>query len=313
MAKGRYLVTGGAGFIGSHLCDFVMKEGFEVLAIDSLITGRMENIQGLVKKPGFEFRKQDLSQGLKVEGDLAGIFHMASPASPVDYVKLPIETLRTGSMATDHVLALAVEKKAPVLVASTSEIYGDPLQHPQTESYWGNVNPIGIRSCYDEAKRYLEALTMAYHRVHKIQSVIIRIFNTYGPRMRVDDGRVVPNFCAQAIRGEDLTVYGEGKQTRSFCYVDDLVRGLWAALQSRDPQPFNLGNPHEVPILEFAKIIIELSGKKLSIKSRPMPEDDPKRRCPNIERAQKVLGWKPQVNLAEGLKTTYKYFEDTLA
>lgn len=304
----RILVTGGGGFVGSHLCDALLLKGAKVLAIDNFITGRNRNLAHLSGNAAFELLEQDVTLPLKIGGQVDGIFHMASPASPVDYAKHPIETLRVGSIGSDNVMALALEKKCPVLVASTSEVYGDPQEHPQKESYWGHVNPTGPRGCYDEAKRYQEALTMAYFRVHRVETRIARIFNTYGPRMRVDDGRVVPNFCMQALRGEPLTVYGDGKQTRSFCYVDDLVRGILKLLQSPYHEPVNLGNPGEYTILDFAEKIIVLTGSSSKIVHKPLPEDDPKLRRPDISKAREILGWEPGVSLEEGLKKTIEYF-----
>lgn len=306
--KGRYLVTGAAGFIGSHLCERLLGEGCSVLGMDNFITGSQGNLRELVPNPAFEFVEQDIVRPFGVDGELAGIFHLASPASPVDYAKLPLETLHVGAIGSDRVLQLAVEKRCPVLVASTSEVYGDPLEHPQKESYWGNVNPIGPRGCYDESKRYLEALTMAYHRVHGLDTRIVRIFNTYGPRMRLDDGRVVPNFFTQALAGRDLTVYGDGKQTRSFCYVEDLVEGILRNFALGDNEPVNLGNPHEVSILEFAERILALSGAGVRISYHALPQDDPKTRCPDISKAKRLLGWDPKVPLDQGLARTMEYF-----
>lgn len=306
--KGRYLVTGGAGFIGSHLCDFLLAQGCDVLAVDNFITGRPQNIRHLLGNKKFSFLEQDIIQPLKIEGQFAGILQFASPASPVDYLKYPIETLRVGAIGSDHVLALALEKKCPILVASTSEVYGDPEQHPQKESYWGNVNTVGPRGCYDESKRYLEAVTMAYRRVHNVQTRIVRIFNTYGPRMRTDDGRVVPNFCIQAMSGQDITVYGDGSQTRSFCYVSDLVEGILRLLQIDHAEPVNLGNPDEYTILQFAENIKNLAGSKSKMAFKALPQDDPKQRKPDITKAISLLGWKPTVTLNEGLKNTFSYF-----
>ncbi len=305
---GRFLVAGGAGFIGSHLCEKLLDGGASVLAVDNLITGSLENLRGLFGRQGFEFLEHDITVRREWSGGFAGIFNMASPASPIDYARLPIETLRVGSVGSEELLILARDQRCPILVASTSEVYGDPLEHPQVESYWGNVNPIGPRSCYDEAKRYMEALTMAYRRVHGVQTRIIRIFNTYGPRMRAGDGRVVPNFCMQALRGENLTVYGRGDQTRSFCYVDDLVEGILRTFASDHGLPINLGNPNEMTIRQFAERIIVLSGKKLSITEEPLPQDDPKTRRPDISLAKRILGWEPKVDLDSGLRATYDYF-----
>lgn len=308
LSKGRYLVTGGAGFIGSHLCERLLDLDCDVVSVDNFITGRPHNLRTLLRRGRFSHLEQDLVRGLKLDGGLAGIFHFASPASPVDYQNYPIETLHVGAVGTDNVLKLAVEKACPVLMASTSEVYGDPLQHPQKESYWGNVNPIGPRGCYDESKRYLEALTMAYQRARGARTRIVRIFNTYGPRMRTDDGRVVPNFCLQALKREKLTVYGEGRQTRSFCYVDDLVEGILRLMQCEHPEPVNLGNPTEFTILDFAKKIIALSESSSEIEYRPLPQDDPKTRCPDITRAKQLLGWEPKIGVDEGLKLTLDYF-----
>jgi len=313
LPKGRYLVTGGAGFIGSFLCERLVELGCEVLSFDNYITGRPENVRGLLGNRLFQQVEQDITLPLKVDGGLAGIFHFASLASPVDYAKYPIETLQVGSLGTDNVLKVAVEKKCPVLVASTSEVYGDPLKHPQTESYWGNVNPIGPRGCYDESKRYLEALAMAYHRTKAVHTRIIRIFNTYGPRMRTDDGRVVPNFCMQALADQDVTIYGDGSQTRSFCFVDDLVEGILRMIQLDHFEPVNLGNPDEYQIKEFATRIIAMAGSKSRIVSQPLPQDDPKTRCPDIAKAKKLLGWEPKVKLDEGLRKTFDYFRTRIA
>lgn len=306
--NGRYLVTGGAGFIGSHLCETLLERNCEVVAVDNFITGRRENIRHLLGNSRFHLCDQDLTLPLEFAGGFAGIFHLASPASPVDYAKYPIETLRVGSIGSDHVLGLAKTKRCRVLVASTSEVYGDPKEHPQKETYWGNVNPIGLRGCYDESKRYLEALTMAHHRMVGLDTRIVRIFNTFGPRMRTDDGRVVPNFCIQAKRGEDLTVYGDGSQTRSFCYVSDLVEGLIRLFSSDYCEPVNLGNPHEMTILQFAEQVLQISGSKSKIIFQSLPEDDPKLRQPDISLARKLLSWEPKVSLIEGLKRTYEYF-----
>jgi nucleoside-diphosphate-sugar epimerase len=303
-----FVVTGGSGFLGSHLCELLLTIGGRVIAVDDFITGRKHNVAHLLENPEFELVEQDITRPLEIHGAVGGIFHLASPASPVDYAKHPIETLRAGAAGADNVLALAKEKKCPVLIASTSEVYGDPLQHPQKESYWGNVNPIGPRGCYDESKRYQEALAMAYHRVHDLPIRIVRIFNTYGPRMRTNDGRVVPNFCIQALRGEPLTVYGDGKQTRSFCYVDDLLDGFLRLFATPHTEPVNIGNPDEYTILEFAKKIIALTGSKSIITLEPLPVDDPKVRCPDVSKAKKLLGWRPVTTLDEGLKATVDYF-----
>lgn len=308
--KGRYLVTGGAGFIGSHLCEALVDEGCEVIAVDNFVTGRPENVKSLLGNSLFSLIEHDILKPIPLSGNLAGIFHLASPASPVDYQKLPIETLQVGSIGSDNVLSLAKEKDCPIVVASTSEVYGDPLQHPQEEKYWGNVNPIGPRGCYDESKRYMEALTMAYRRVHGVKTRIVRIFNTYGPRMRLDDGRVVPNFCMQALANAPLTVYGDGSQTRSFCYVEDLVAGLIKALHTEYQNPVNLGNPLEMTILEFAKRIIGLCQSRSSLEFRELPEDDPKIRKPDINLAKQVLQWEPQVDLQTGLEKTVQFFRE---
>lgn len=308
LPNGRYVVTGGAGFIGSHLCERLLDDGCTVVAVDNFITGRRENVRHLLTRSQFSLVEQDLIAALDLDGGVAGVFHLASPASPVDYAKYPIETLRVGAMGTDHVLQFALSKRCRVLVASTSEIYGDPLEHPQRETYWGNVNTVGPRGCYDESKRYLEALTMAYHRVHRLQTRIVRIFNTFGPRMRTNDGRVVPNFCIQARDGAPLTVFGDGGQTRSFCFVSDLVDGLVKLFASDHPEPMNLGNPNEMTILQFAQNILALSGSPSKIEFQPLPVDDPKKRKPDISLAKRVLGWEPKVTLEEGLRVTYRYF-----
>jgi dTDP-glucose 4,6-dehydratase len=305
----RYLVTGGAGFIGSHLCEALLNRGASVVAVDNFITGRPENIRHLLSSSRFEFVEQDIVRPLNLSGGFGGVFHMASPASPIDYAKLPIETLHVGAIGSDNVMKFALAKNCPVLVASTSEVYGDPLVHPQVESYWGNVNPIGPRGCYDESKRYMEALTMAYHRVHGMPTRIIRIFNTYGPRMRMNDGRVVPNFCMQALRGQSLTLYGNGSQTRSFCFVSDLVEGILRTLVKGDSMPVNLGNPLELTIGQFAERIAALAGHKAKVEYLPLPEDDPKTRRPDISRAKAMLHWEPQVALDDGLRETIAYFK----
>lgn len=310
---GRYLVTGGAGFVGSHLCEALLARGCEVVVVDNFITGRPENVKHLLGNSRFRLIEQDVVNPLKLDGAYAGIFHMASPASPVDYARYPIETLHVGAIGSDNVMKLAVEKRCPILVASTSEVYGDPLQHPQRETYWGNVNPVGPRGCYDESKRYMEALTMAYHRTHGVSTRIIRIFNTYGPRMRTDDGRVVPNFCIQAIKNEDITVYGDGKQTRSFCYVDDLVEGILRVMQTEHHEPINLGNPNEMTILEFAERIQKLARSTAGIAYRDLPQDDPKTRKPDISKAKALLGWEPKVDLGVGLEHTFRYFQEQVA
>lgn len=309
MVKERVLITGGAGFLGSHLCERFLKEGFHVIAMDNLITGDLKNIEQLFKSGDFEFYNHDVSSFVHVPGELKYILHFASPASPIDYLKIPIQTLKVGSLGTHHLLGLARVKKARILVASTSEVYGDPLVHPQTEEYYGNVNPIGPRGVYDEAKRFQEAITMAYHTYHNVDTRIVRIFNTYGPRMRLNDGRVLPAFIGQALRGEDLTVFGDGSQTRSFCYVDDEVEGIFRLLMSDYHLPVNIGNPDEITIRDFAEEIVKLTGTKQKIIYNPLPKDDPKQRQPNITKARQLLGWEPQVSRADGLKITYEYFK----
>jgi dTDP-glucose 4,6-dehydratase len=309
MAKQRILITGGAGFLGSHLCDRFIKEGFYVIAMDNLITGDLRNIEHLFKHPDFEFYHHDVSSYVHIPGELHYILHFASPASPIDYLKIPIQTLKVGSLGTHNLLGVARAKKARILVASTSEVYGDPLVHPQTEEYYGNVNPIGPRGVYDEAKRFQEAITMAYHTYHNVDTRIVRIFNTYGPRMRLNDGRVLPAFIGQALRGEDLTVFGDGSQTRSFCYVDDEVDGIYRLLMSDYHLPVNIGNPGEITIRDFAEEIVKLTGTKQKIVYKPLPQDDPKQRQPNITKARQILGWEPKVSRAEGLKITYEYFK----
>jgi len=305
----RVLITGAAGFLGSHLCDRFIKEGCNVVAMDNLITGDLKNIEHLFKLKEFEFYNHDVSKFIHVSGDIDYILHFASPASPIDYLKIPIQTLKVGSLGTHNCLGLALAKKARILVASTSEVYGDPLVHPQTEEYWGNVNPVGPRGVYDEAKRFQEAITMAYHTFHDVETRIIRIFNTYGPRMRLNDGRALPAFIGQALRGEDLTVFGDGSQTRSFCYVDDLVEGIYRLLLSDYEQPVNIGNPDEISLKDFAEEIIKLTGTKQKIVYKPLPKDDPKQRKPDITKAKEILGWQPKVARAEGLKITYDYFK----
>jgi dTDP-glucose 4,6-dehydratase len=304
----RTLITGGAGFIGSHLCERFLADGHEVLCVDNLITGTLANIDHLRANPHFAFIRHDISHPLEIEGPLDNILHFASPASPEDYLRHPIPTLKVGSLGTHNTLGLAKLKKARFLLASTSEVYGDPVIHPQTEDYWGNVNPIGVRGCYDEAKRFAEAITMAYHRYHGVNTHIVRIFNTYGERMRLDDGRVVPNLMGQALRGQPLTIYGDGSQTRSFCYVADLVEGITRLLFTDFHQPVNLGNPNEVSILGFAKEILELSGSKSAIEYKPLPQDDPKVRRPDITRARQLLTWEPTIQRREGLRRTLEYF-----
>ena len=308
MAK-RILITGGAGFLGSHLCDRFIKEGFDVVAMDNLITGDLKNIEHLFKLKQFEFYHHDVTKFIHVPGELDYILHFASPASPIDYLKIPIQTLKVGAMGTHNCLGLAKAKRARILVASTSEVYGDPLVHPQTEEYWGNVNPVGPRGVYDEAKRYLESITMAYHNFHGVETRIIRIFNTYGPRMRLNDGRALPAFIGQALRGEDLTVFGDGSQTRSFCYVDDLVEGIYRLLLSDYAMPVNIGNPSEISLKDFAEEVLKLTGNKVKIVYKPLPADDPKQRKPDITKARKLLNWEPKVQRAEGLAKTYDYFQ----
>lgn len=307
--KERVLITGAAGFLGSHLCDRFLAEGYYVIGMDNLITGDLKNIEHLFKRDDFEFYHHDVSKFVHVPGDLKYILHFASPASPIDYLKIPIQTLKVGSLGTHNLLGLAKAKGARILVASTSEVYGDPLVHPQTEDYWGNVNPVGPRGVYDEAKRFQEAITMAYHTYHNVETRIVRIFNTYGPRMRLNDGRVLPAFIGQALRGEDLTVFGDGSQTRSFCYVDDLVEGIYRLLKSDYPHPVNVGNPDEITIGEFGEEIIKLTGTSQKLIYKPLPQDDPKQRRPDITKAKQTLGWSPKVSRAEGLKITYEYFK----
>jgi dTDP-glucose 4,6-dehydratase len=306
--RSRALVTGGAGFLGSHLCERLLDEDVDVVCMDNLITGNIENIEHLIGRDGFTFVKQDVTDFIHVPGRLDYILHFASPASPIDYLKLPIQTLKVGSLGTHKALGLAKSKGARFLLASTSEVYGDPLVHPQPEDYWGNVNPVGPRGVYDEAKRFAEALTMAYGRNHGLQTRIVRIFNTYGARMRAGDGRVVPAFITQALAGEPLTVFGDGSQTRSFCYVRDLIEGIWRLLRSDFVEPVNIGNPTEMTVLEFAHEIIRLTGSSSEVVFRPLPVDDPKVRQPDISRARAVLGWEPVVPLAEGLGRTIEYF-----
>ncbi len=305
----RVLITGAAGFLGSHLCERFLKEGCYVIAMDNLITGNLKNIEHLFKLKEFEFYHHDVSKFIHVPGQLDYIMHFASPASPIDYLKIPIQTLKVGSLGTHNCLGLAKAKGARMLIASTSEVYGDPTVHPQTEEYWGNVNPIGPRGVYDEAKRFQEAITMAYHRYHGVETRIVRIFNTYGPRMRLNDGRVLPAFIGQALRGEDLTIFGNGSQTRSFCYVDDLVEGIYRLLLSDYAEPVNIGNPDEITISQFAEEIIKLTGTGQKVIYKPLPVDDPMQRQPNIDKARAILNWEPKVNRAEGLKITYDYFK----
>ena len=305
----RVLITGAAGFLGSHLCDRFIKEGYHVIGMDNLITGNLANIQHLFPLPEFEFYHHDVTKFISIPGELKYILHFASPASPIDYLKIPIQTLKVGAMGTHNCMGLAKEKKARILVASTSEVYGDPLVHPQNEEYWGNVNPVGPRGVYDEAKRYMEAITMAYHTFHNVETRIVRIFNTYGPRMRLNDGRALPAFIGQALRGEDLTVFGDGSQTRSFCYVDDLVEGIYRLLKSDYASPVNIGNPDEISLKEFAEEILQLTGNKVKIIYLPLPVDDPKQRQPDITKAKKLLNWEPKIKRSEGLKVTYDYFK----
>lgn len=309
MPNKKVLITGAAGFLGSHLCDRFIREGFDVVGMDNLITGDLRNIEHLFGLKEFEFYHHDVSKFIHVPGKLDYILHFASPASPIDYLKIPIQTLKVGSLGTHNCLGLALAKNARILVASTSEVYGDPLVHPQNEEYWGNVNPVGPRGVYDEAKRFQEAITMAYHTYHGLDTRIVRIFNTYGPRMRLNDGRALPAFIGQALRGEDLTVFGDGSQTRSFCYVDDLVEGVYRLLMSDYVQPVNIGNPDEISLLDFAKEILALTGSSQRIVFKELPVDDPKQRQPDISRARAILQWEPRVSRAEGLKKTYEFFK----
>jgi dTDP-glucose 4,6-dehydratase len=309
MPNKRILITGAAGFLGSHLCDRFIAEGYDVVGMDNLITGDLRNIEHLFKLPNFEFYQHDVSTFVHVPGNLDYILHFASPASPIDYLKIPIQTLKVGSLGTHNLLGLARAKNARILVASTSEVYGDPTISPQTEEYWGNVNPVGPRGVYDEAKRFQEAITMAYHTFHGLETRIVRIFNTYGPRMRLNDGRVLPAFIGQALRGEDLTVFGDGSQTRSFCYVSDQVDGIFRLLHSDYPYPVNIGNPDEITIRQFGEEIIKLTGTKQKLVTRDLPVDDPKQRRPDITKAKEILGWEPKVSREEGLKITYEYFK----
>jgi dTDP-glucose 4,6-dehydratase len=308
----RTLITGGAGFVGSHLCERFLKEGHDVVCLDNFITGNPVNLQHLEGNAHLTFLRHNISNHIEIDGPIDNILHFASPASPVDYLRHPIATLKVGSLGTHNTLGLAKVKNSRYLLASTSEVYGDPEQHPQREEYWGNVNPIGVRGVYDEAKRFAEAMTMAYHREHGLNTHIVRIFNTYGPRMRLDDGRVVPNLMGQALRGEPMTVYGDGSQTRSFCYVSDLVEGIYRLLMCDFHEPVNLGNPNEVSILDFAKEIQKLSGTNSAIEFKPLPKDDPKVRKPDITRAKKLLGWEPKVERSEGMKQTMEFFRKTL-
>jgi dTDP-glucose 4,6-dehydratase len=310
MQTKRILITGAAGFLGSHLCDRFIKEGYHVIGMDNLVTGDLKNIEHLFPLPQFEFYYHDVTKFIHIPGSLDYILHFASPASPIDYLKIPIQTLKVGALGTHNCLGLAREKKARILVASTSEVYGDPLVHPQKETYWGNVNPVGPRGVYDEAKRYMEAITMAYHTFHGIETRIVRIFNTYGPRMRLNDGRALPAFIGQALRGEDLTVFGDGSQTRSFCYVDDLIEGIYRLLMSDYAEPVNIGNPDEISLKDFAQEVLKLTEKEVKIVYKPLPVDDPKQRKPDITLARQLLGWEPTVSRQEGLAKTYEYFKN---
>jgi len=309
MAKKTVVITGGAGFIGSHLCDSLIKRGFKVICLDNFITGSIENVRHLLRDRNFTLIEHNVTKYIDIKGCVDHVLHLASLASPEDYLKFPIQTLKVGSLGTHNALGLAKNKGASFLLASTSEVYGDPLVHPQPESYWGNVNPIGVRGCYDESKRFAEALTMAYQRVHKMDTKIVRIFNTYGPRMRMHDGRVVPNFIYQALTRKSLTVYGRGKQTRSFCYIDDLTEGILRLMHSRITSPINLGNPHEFTILRLAKLVLELTGAKSKIVFKSLPKDDPRQRQPDISKARKLLKWKPRIELTEGLGNTIAWFK----
>ena len=308
--KKRILITGAAGFLGSHLCDRFIREGYHVIGMDNLITGDLKNIEHLFKLENFEFYHHDITKFIHVTGELDYILHFASPASPIDYLKIPIQTLKVGSLGTHNCLGLALAKKARILVASTSEVYGDPLVHPQNEEYWGNVNPVGPRGVYDEAKRFQEAITTAYNSFHKVETCIVRIFNTYGPRMRLNDGRALPAFIGQALRGEDLTVFGDGSQTRSFCYVDDLIEGIYRLLMSDHHLPVNIGNPDEISLKDFAEEIIAITGTTQKIVYKDLPVDDPKQRRPDISKAKELLGWEPKVSRKEGLRITYDYFKN---
>ena len=303
------MITGGAGFLGSHLCDYLVERGWEVLSIDNLVTGAESNVGHLLRNPAFRTMRHDVSSYIEVPGPVDYVLHFASPASPVDYLKLPIQTLKVGALGTHNALGLALAKKAKFFLASTSESYGDPAVTPQPETYWGNVNPVGPRGVYDEAKRFAEAMTMAYHRYHGVDTHIVRIFNTYGPRMRLNDGRALPNFVHQALTGQPITVYGDGRQTRSFCYVSDLIEGIYRLMMSEEHEPTNVGNPQEITILEFAERIRTLLGVSMPIVFKPLPQDDPKQRCPDIRKAKRLLGWEPKVNLEEGLRMTLDYFQ----
>jgi dTDP-glucose 4,6-dehydratase len=305
----RILITGAAGFLGSHLCDRFLKEGYHVIGMDNLLTGSLKNIEHLFPEEHFEFYHHDVTKFVHVPGQIDYILHFASPASPIDYLKMPIQTLKVGALGTHNLLGLARAKNARILVASTSEVYGDPLIHPQTEEYWGNVNPVGPRGVYDEAKRFMESITMAYHNFHGVETRIIRIFNTYGPRMRLDDGRALPTFMSQALRGEDVTVFGDGSQTRSFCYVDDLVEGIYRLLLSDYHKPVNIGNPSEITLKDFAEEVIRLTGSQSKIIYKPLPQDDPKQRQPDVSKAKEILGWEPKIGRTEGLTKTLDYFK----
>jgi dTDP-glucose 4,6-dehydratase len=309
----RAVITGGAGFLGSHLCDFFLEKGWDVLCLDNLVTGSGANIDHLAKNSHFSFQQQNVSEYIDVSGPVEAVLHFASPASPPDYLRLPIQTLKVGALGTHNALGLALAKKARFFLASTSECYGDPDVSPQPESYWGHVNPIGPRGVYDEAKRFAEAITMAYHRYHGLDTRIVRIFNTYGPRMRLNDGRALPNFLHQALTGEPITVYGDGKQTRSFCYVSDLIEGIYRLFKSKEHEPVNVGNPHEITILEFAERVRALVGSKTPIVFRPLPQDDPKQRCPDITKAKRILKWEPKIDLEQGLRLTYEYFRERVS
>ena len=309
----RAVITGGAGFLGSHLCDYLIERGWDVLCIDNLVTGTEGNVGHLIKHPRFRTVRHDVSQYIDVPGPVDYVLNLASPASPVDYLKLPIQTLKVGALGTHNSLGLAMAKKAKYLLASTSECYGDPQVSPQPESYWGHVNPIGPRGVYDEAKRFAEAMVMAYHRFHGVDTHIVRIFNTYGPRMRLNDGRALPNFVHQALTGQPITVYGDGRQTRSFCYVSDLIEGIYRLMNCDEHEPVNIGNPQEITILEFAERIRKLLGSEVPIIFRPLPQDDPKQRCPDISKAKRLLGWQPKVNLDEGLRLTLEFFRQQVA
>ncbi len=312
MKKKRILITGAAGFLGSHLCDRFIHEGFEVIAMDNLITGSLKNLDHLFPLPDFHFYHHDVSKFVHVPGPLDYILHFASPASPIDYLKMPIQTLKVSSLGTHNLLGLARVKSARILVASTSEVYGDPLVHPQPETYWGNVNPVGPRGVYDEAKRFMESMTMAYHHFHNLDTRIVRIFNTYGPRMRLHDGRALPSFMTQALSGKDITVYGDGTQTRSFCYVDDLIEGIYRLLLSDYRLPVNIGNPDEISLIQFAREILEITGSRSKIRFEPLPQDDPKQRKPDISKAEEILQWKPRTQRREGLMKTLDYFRARL-